>query len=106
MKTAVATSRLRHKYTILRLSGGDMVEVPSDTVFHTGDRIQFSLQTNGQDYLYIVSQGSSDTWKPMFPSPEVADGNNRVDEGAHEGAGIRHTFPASRPSLQRSSPAY
>ncbi len=67
------------KYTILRRSGSDMVEVPPGTVFHAGDRIQFSVQTNGPGYLYIVSQGSSGTWKPMFPSTEVEDGNNRVD---------------------------
>ena len=67
------------KYTILRRSGNDMAEVPPDTVFHAGDRIQFSVQTNGPGYLYIVSQGSSGTWKPMFPSTEVEDGNNRVD---------------------------
>jgi hypothetical protein len=67
------------KYTILRRSGNDMAEVPPDTVFHAGDRMQFSVQTNGPGYLYIVSQGSSGTWKPMFPSTEVEDGNNRVD---------------------------
>jgi hypothetical protein len=67
------------KYTILKLSGGQMVPVAPDTVFHAGDRIQFDVQTNGPGYLYIVSQGSSGTWKPMFPSPEVEDGNNRVD---------------------------
>ena len=67
------------KYTILKKLGDDMVEVPPDTVFHAGDRIQLSVQTNGPGYLYIISQGSSGTWKPMFPSPEVADGNNHVD---------------------------
>jgi hypothetical protein len=67
------------KYTILKKSGDDMVEVPTGTVFHAGDRIQLSVQTNGPGYLYIVSQGSSGTWKPMFPSPELADGNNHVD---------------------------
>ena len=67
------------KYTILKKSGDDMVDVPPDTVFHAGDRIQLSVQTNGPGYLYIISRGSSGTWKPMFPSPEVADGNNHVD---------------------------
>lgn len=67
------------KYTILKLSGDDMVEVPPNTVFHAGDRIQFNIQTNSPGYLYIVSQGSSGTWTPMFPSPELEDGNNRVD---------------------------
>lgn len=67
------------RYTILKKAGDDMVEVPPDTVFHAGDRIQFNVQTNGAGYLYIVSQGSSGTWKPIFPSPEVEDGNNRVE---------------------------
>jgi hypothetical protein len=67
------------RYTILKRSGDSMVEVSSDTIFHAGDRIQFSVQTNGPGYLYIISQGSSGTWKPMFPSTEVEDGNNHVD---------------------------
>ena len=67
------------KYTILRKSGDDMVEVPPDTVFHAGDRVQLSVQTNGPGYLYIVNRGTSGTWRPMFPSPEVADGDNHVD---------------------------
>lgn len=65
--------------TILKLSGSEMTEVPPDTVFHAGDRIQFAVETNGPGYLYIVSQGSSGAWKPMFPSAEVADGSNRID---------------------------
>src|SRR6202521_502770 len=67
------------KYSILKRTGDNMVEVPADTVFRAGDRIQVSVQTNLAGYLYIVSQGSSGTWKPMFPSPEVDDGNNRVE---------------------------
>jgi hypothetical protein len=67
------------KYTILKMSGDDMVEVPTDTVFHAGDKIQVSVQTNGPGYLYVVHHGTSGTWRLMFPSPEVADGNNHVD---------------------------
>ena len=67
------------KYTILKKSGDEMMEVPPDTVFHAGDRIQLSVQTNGPGYLYIILRGSSGTWKPMFPSPDVADGDNHVD---------------------------
>lgn len=67
------------KYTILKRTGNDMVEVAPDTVFHAGDRIQFSVQVNGPGYLYIINQGSSGTWRPMFPSAEVEDGDNHVD---------------------------
>jgi len=67
------------KYTILKLVDGEMTEVAPDSVFHAGDRIRFSVETNGAGYLYIVSQGSSGTWKPMFPSADVEDGSNRVE---------------------------
>jgi hypothetical protein len=67
------------KYSILKKSGDDMVEVPASSVFHAGDRIQISVQTNVSGYLYIINRGSSGIWKPMFPSAEVEDGNNRVE---------------------------
>jgi Domain of unknown function (DUF4384) len=67
------------KYTILRNSSGAMVEVPADSTFHAGDRIQLNVETNGAGYLYVISQGSSGAWKPMFPSAEVEEGNNRVE---------------------------
>lgn len=67
------------KYTVLRKSGDEMVEVPTSTIFHAGDRLQLSVQTNSPGYLYIVAKGPSGTWRPMFPSPEVADGDNHVD---------------------------
>jgi len=66
------------RYTILKLVNGQMVEVAPNTVFHAGDRIELDIQTNGPGYLYIVSQGSSGTWKPMFPSMDFAEGSNYV----------------------------
>ena len=67
------------KYTILKRVGDAMVETAPDAVFRAGDRIQISVEPNGPGFLYIVNQGSSGTWKPMFPSPEVEDGNNHVE---------------------------
>src|SRR5579885_2617458 len=55
------------KCTILKLSDGDMRPVPADTIFHAGDKIQLEIETNNPGYLYIISKGSSGTWKPMFP---------------------------------------
>jgi hypothetical protein len=71
--------RLGLRYTILRKAGDDMLEVAPDTVFHAGDRIQFHVQVNGPGYLYIIVQGSSGTWTPLFPSPQINHGDNRVD---------------------------
>jgi hypothetical protein len=75
------------KYTVLELEGSSMVPVAPGTIFHAHDKIQFSIETNGPGYLYIVARGSSGEWKPMFPAPEIADGDNRI-EGFHD-----YTFP-------------
>jgi len=71
------------KYSVLKKAGEDMVEVPADTIFRAGDRIRISVETNQPGYLYIINRGSSGTWKPLFPSTEVEDGNNHVD-GFHD----------------------
>jgi hypothetical protein len=68
------------RYTVLKLAADNTpTEVPNDTVFHAGDRIRFSVEANAPGYLYIVNQGSSGNWKPMFPSSEIEDGNNRIE---------------------------
>jgi hypothetical protein len=77
--SAPAGTPLGLKYSILKSSGAQMMEVSGDSIFHAGDRIQLSVETNSTGYLYVISQGSSGAWKPMFPSPEVADGDNHVE---------------------------
>ena len=67
------------RYSIVRLVEGKMVEVSPYFVFHAGDHIQLRVQTNAPGYLYVVSQGSSGVWTPLFPSPKIANGDNRVD---------------------------
>jgi hypothetical protein len=68
------------RYTVLKLAADNTgTEVPNDTVFHAGDRIRFSVEANAAGYLYIVNQGSSGNWKPMFPSAEIEDGNNHIE---------------------------
>jgi hypothetical protein len=66
------------KYSILKNVGGKMEEVAPDTVFRARDGIQLKVETNVPGYLYVVNRGSSGTWKPMFPAPEIAGGDNRV----------------------------
>jgi Domain of unknown function (DUF4384) len=68
------------RYTVLKVAADNSpTEVPNDTVFHAGDRIRFSVESNAPGYLYIINQGSSGNWKPMFPSSEIDDGNNHIE---------------------------
>lgn len=68
------------RYTILKKSGDQPVEVGASTVFHAGDRIRLAVEANDDGYLYVVNQGSSGTWKLLFPSPEIKDGDNRIQK--------------------------
>jgi len=68
------------RYTILKKSGDQPVEVGAGTVFHAGDRIRLAVEANDDGYLYVVNQGSSGTWKLLFPSAEIKDGDNRIQK--------------------------
>lgn len=70
------------RYSLLRLrTAGVYDEVDTDTVFHSGDRIRVRVEPNDNAYLYVVMRGSSGSWRVLFPSPEIDDGNNRVRRG-------------------------
>jgi hypothetical protein len=76
------TRPLGLRYGFLRRGDGEEYEeVNADSVFHAGDRIRFSVQTNDTAYLYIVMRGSSGTWKVLFPTNEIAGGSNLVQGG-------------------------
>ena len=70
------------KYTIQkRTEAGDYNQVDADSTFVNGDQIRLTIETNDSGYLYVVTQGTSRLWKPLFPSPEIAGGDNRVERG-------------------------
>lgn len=69
------------RYSISRVNGTEIVEVPPSTRFKSGDRIQLKVQTNSPGYLYVVTQGSSGSWQVMFPSKSTKAGSNLMESG-------------------------
>ncbi len=70
------------RYTMLKSdSSGSYSEVLPSGVFHSGDRIRLSVMSNQSGYLYIIEQGTSGDWKPLFPSSGAPDDSNRVEPG-------------------------
>lgn len=57
---------------LLRDAEGQYVEVAPGTVFHSGDQIRLSLLANEPGYIYVIAQGSTGAWSPIFP-PAGAD---------------------------------
>ncbi len=80
------------RYTIIKRVGGNAEEVPVDTVFRSGDRIQVAVEANEPGYLYIVARGSSGAWKPLFPSAEVDGGKNHIAAGKVTTIPAGHVF--------------
>ncbi|MEO8125458.1 MAG: DUF4384 domain-containing protein [Bryobacteraceae bacterium] len=77
----VVETPLGVRYSVLKYTGQDAVEVSPKTRFHSGDRIQLKVQFNDDGYLYLVHQGTSGAWQLMYPSPRTAHGGNAVVAG-------------------------
>jgi hypothetical protein len=74
------TAALGLRYSILkRNAAAEYVEVRPDTIFHAKDQIRLSVTSNEKGYLYIVQQGSSGTWSPLFPQAEINGGVNFIE---------------------------
>ncbi len=69
------------RYSIMKLQGAEKLEVPRNTVFRSGDRIQIKIRPNKNGYMYVVHQGTSGGWVPLFPNPKRDHGSNRVEAG-------------------------
>ena len=68
------------RYSLLkRTPEGQSVEVDSDTVFHSGDRLRLRIVSNARGYLYVLMQGSSGTRRVLFPALEIVGGNNLIE---------------------------
>lgn len=74
--------RIGLRYTLLqRDPSGKYVEVLPSTVFHSGDRVKISIMPNHSGYLYLIQQGSSGSWAPIFPDQGAQQGSNYVESG-------------------------
>jgi hypothetical protein len=57
---------------------GRRVEVTTDHMFRSGDRIKMRLETNRDGYLYLLNVGSTGRFHLLFPQPKLAEGSNFV----------------------------
>lgn len=66
---------------MLRDAQSQYNEVEPGGVFHSGDHIRLGLLANRFGYLYVIQQGSTGTWSPIFPPPSSADDTNKISAG-------------------------
>ncbi|MGI4853963.1 MAG: DUF4384 domain-containing protein [Janthinobacterium lividum] len=78
--TTLKTQQLGLRYSILKQQpNGDFAEAEADATFHEGDHVRLSIMSNEPGYLYVIQQGSSGSWLPIFP--DARSGSNRVEAG-------------------------
>jgi hypothetical protein len=80
--TEASARPLGLRYSVLKYAGeGEYLEVDPELVFRSGDKIRLRVEVNDPGYLYILHQGSSGSWRVMFPAPDYDAGSNRVAPG-------------------------
>jgi hypothetical protein len=83
---AVSDDQIGIRYSLLlRDSAGNYTEVSPKTIFHNGDHLRLSVMANQPGFLYVIQQGSTGSWKPIFPAAKaagVSDANvNQIEQG-------------------------
>ncbi len=70
------------RYAVLKkLDDGTYQEISPEAVFHAGDQIRLSLMSNQNGYLYVIEQGSSGRWVPLYPANSAAPDSNKLVPG-------------------------
>lgn len=82
VKNVSVSAPLGLRYSVLKQrTDGTYQEISPESVFHAGDRIRLSLMSNQQGYLYVVEQGSSGKWIPLYPGGNAVEDSNRLAAG-------------------------
>lgn len=80
--TARPALALGLRYAVQRkLLNGQWLDVAPDSVFHSGDHIRVTVTANAAGYLYIIQQGSSGAWTPLYPPAGDSIPVPRVETG-------------------------
>lgn len=67
---------------LLRGADNEYSEVTPGTVFHSGDHIRLSFLANQSGYFYVIQQGSSGTWSPIYPPRSASPDASKIEAGA------------------------
>ena len=76
---AVQNLGLRYNLLLVDAGSNEVKEAVSPSHnFQEGDRVAIELMPNRSGYLYVLEQGSSGKWIPLFPNSKLPDESNEV----------------------------
>ena len=91
----VSADQIGMRYSLLlRDTEGKYAEVSPSATFHSGDYLHLSVMANQPGYLYVIQQGSSGSWSPIFPKRGSAPEANKVE------AGVALEIPSGKQAFQ------
>ncbi|MGI4756764.1 MAG: DUF4384 domain-containing protein [Janthinobacterium lividum] len=92
VQTSLKTQQMGLRYSVLKQrEDGTFAETSAGETFHEGDLLQLSIMSNEPGYLYVIQQGSSGSWSPLFPGAQSV--SNRLEPGKpYQIPGTRQTF--------------
>jgi hypothetical protein len=72
---------LRYNLILVDATSGKAAAVDPDRTFRKGECFAIDFEANRAGYLYVLAKQSSGNWRPLLPSPEMADEANMVNPG-------------------------
>jgi len=75
---ATVTPTGLHYRILQKMANGTFVSVDPATPFRAGDDLRLSFESNIDGYLYILHQGTSGKWAPLFPAADMNNGSSRI----------------------------
>jgi len=97
---AVKNLGLRYNLLLVNAQSGQGEPVDSERVFQPGECVALELESNHSGYLYVLNRGSSGTWQPLLPSPEMADEANIISARARVRIPQSYCFKIEGPAGQ------
>ncbi len=99
---AVQHLGLRYNLVLVDKETGKGEPVEADRVFQPGECIALEFEANRSGYLYVLDRGSSGTWNPLLPSPQMPDEANIVKARASVRVPQKYCFEiAGPPGIER-----
>jgi hypothetical protein len=78
----VSEEQIGLRYSLLlRSSDGTYAEASPKAIFHSGDHLRLSIMANQPGYLYVIQQGSTGSWSPVFPASGSPQEANKIEQG-------------------------
>jgi hypothetical protein len=88
---------LRYNVMLVDTASGAAQPADPERKFRRGECLALEFEANRSGYLYVLEQGSSGRWQPLFPSEQMPDESNIVRARTRVRVPSNHCFQIEDP---------